>query len=384
MSVMEKVSKETKDIQERQDVPERPAILFLVQEFLDSQFLKHETKKDKDASEDSIKVRFSNQCAKLNEDKAVCVLNNKFEDPAARLSYILLHFTHTAYIVNSVLSDAYSACTNVRSQTTVFNEMMRSIDWGRLSVFSFGGGSGSDILGVLMWLHRFGFNARVTAATADSCQQWESTMNNVFKMMQFELPELSKEAPNPQQKYTHNLWRKLDGGIKFFHSSLNKPDALFKPASKELIAVSQADLITFPFVISGLTDSSDASHAIQYVLDSMKPGAVLVYIDFVEGSHTELVNNLAYWCGLRRIYYMKEMEYELPEYEKAEFLQEYTKEIGEVRSGKVTAIVYKKPSGYSFDRKARIGKRESKNIRQAQIRLKKKNPDFKLFKPSYY
>ena len=319
------MSKEKKD----PNVPERPAILFLVQEFLDSQFLKHETKKDKKDKKDEepIKERFSQQCSKLNEAKAVCVLNNQFEDPAARLSYMLLHFTHNAYIVNSVLSDAYSACTNIRTQTTVFNEMMRSIDWGRLSVFSFGGGSGSDILGVLMWLHRFGFNARVTAATTDTCAQWESTMNNIFKMMLYETPELATKEPNPQQQYTHNLWRKLDGGIKFFHSSLSTPDALYKPGSKELIAVSQADLITFPFVISGLAESTDASHAIQYVLDSMKPGAVLVYIDFVEGSHTELLNNLAYWCGLRRIYYMKEMQYELPEYEKPEFLQDYTREV---------------------------------------------------------
>lgn len=366
------------------EVPERPAILFLVQEFLDAQLLKH--KKDTSASDDKsdMKLKLSKECVKLKEDEGVCVVNRKFDD-AARLGYMLTHFTQTAYVVNSVLTDAYAACTNVRTQTTVLNELMRSVEWGRLSVFSFGGGAGADMLGVLMWLHRFGFNAKVTAATQCNAE-WEGTMTSLFKMMQFEQPEVKEETsadPTAQQKYTHNLWRRLDGGIKFFHSSLTKADSLFKPSSKELLAVSQADLVTFPFVISALSETSDASHAIQYVLDSMKPGAVLVYIDFVDGSHTELVNNLAYWCGMRRVYYMKEMECTLPEYEKSEYLEQFT-EVGEVRDSKVTAIVFKKPSGYSWDRKARLSKRESKNIRQAQIRLKKKHPDFKLFKPTYY
>jgi len=380
--VLEKVG----DKEEGPQLP-RPAVYTFVQELLDSLFLKYEAKKalNPDKNNENIREEFNKECNLINSSKYIGLSEHGYEETPARLAYVLLHFTQNTYLVNSVLSDAYAACTNLQSRTTVFNELMRSIDWGRISVFSFGGGPAADIMGILMWLHRFGFNIRVQAATTDTCKQWESTATSAYKMMQFETPDKDVE-PTPQQKYTHNLWKKLDGGIKFFHSSLKTPTSLFKTGSKEMIAIGQADIITLPFAVSPVADAPETSNAIQCVLDAMKPGALLVYLDHMEGSQTELINNLAYWCGLRRIYFMKEMEYTMPKYEQPEFLEPYSKDLDEpvCRDTKVTAIVYKKPSGYSYDRRMKMSRRESNNIKQAQMRLKKSNPDFKLFRPSYY
>ena len=355
----------------------RPAVYRFVQEALDTLFLKHT---EKDCNDN-----FDEQCNKINSPKFLSVLEHEYENPSARLAYILLHFTQHTYLVNSVLSDAYAACTNLQSRTTVFNELMRSIDWGRISVFSFGGGPASDVMGVLMWLHRFGFNVRVQAATADTCKQWEETTKTLLDEMQFESVG-DENKPTQQQKYMHNLWKKLDGGIKFVNSGLKSSTSLLKSGSKELVAIGQADIVTLPFALSPIADCAETSNALQGVLNALKPGALLVYLDHTEGTQTELINNMAYWCGMRRIYFMKEMKYTMPKYEDADLLEKYSKSLDSPvpRETKVTAIVYKKPSGYSFDKKVKMTRREQNNIKQAQIRLKKTNPDFKLFRPTYY
>jgi len=76
------------------------------------------------------------------------------------------------------------------------------------------------------------------------------------------------------------------------------------------------------------------------------------------------------------------MNYELPKYEKKEYLERYSKEfeVDSVRSSKVASIVFKRPSASSleFERKVRISERERKNIQQAQTRLRKKNPSFRF------
>ena len=72
--------------------------------------------------------------------------------------------------------------TTVSSLRCTF-QVMSCVDWGRINVFSLGGGPGSDILGVLMWLHRHGLHAKVSASVADKCSQWELTMNAIFKAM---------------------------------------------------------------------------------------------------------------------------------------------------------------------------------------------------------
>lgn len=355
----------------------RPAVYRFVQEALDTLFLKH-TKTDCFSD-------FEEQCNEINSPKFLSPLEHGYEAISARLAYILLHFTQHTYLVNSVLSDAYAACTNLQSRTTVFNELMRSIDWGKISIFSFGGGPAPDVFGVLMWLHRFGFNVRVQAATADSCKHWEDTTKSLLDEMQFEsLDEESK--PTQQQKYMHNLWKKLDGGIKFVHSGLKSSTSLLKSGSKELVAIGQADIVTLSFALSPIADCAETSDALQGVLNALKPGALLVYLDHTEGTQTELINNMAYWCGMRRIYFMKEMKYSMPKYESTDLLEKYAKSLDKpvLRESKVTAIVYKKPSGYSFDKKIKMTRREQNNIKQAQIRLKKTNPDFKLFRPTYY
>ena len=361
----------------------RPAVYRFVQEALDSLFAKHNSKKSED--KEDINEDFIKQCNELNSAKYLGTMEQSYEEMAPRLAYLLLHFTQHTYLVNSILSDAYAACTNLQSRTTVFNELMRSIDWGRISIFSFGGGPAADIVGVLMWLHRFGFQTKVQAAMADTCKQWEGTTNAMLKLMQFESNDDSPK-PTPQQKYTHNLWKRLDGGVKYFNSSLKSPTGLFKSGSKEMVAIGQADMITLPFALSSVADAPETSNALQGMLNAIKPGALLVYLDHTEGGQTELINNLAYWCGMRRIYFMKEMNYVMPQYEDADILKSYAKDLENPvpRESKVTAIVYKKPSGYSYDRRMKMSRREQNNVKQAQIRLKKSNPDFKLFRPSFY
>ena len=363
----------------------RPAVYRFVQGALDDLFDKHQSKKGNNADDSDLTENFNKQCNQINSAKYLGTMEHNYEEVAPRLAYLLLHFTQHTYLVNSILSDAYAACTNLQSRTTVFNELMRSIDWGRISIFSFGGGPAADVVGVLMWLHRFGFQTKVQAAMADTCKEWEATTNTVFKMMQFE-SDNDDVKPSPQQKYTHNLWKRMDGGIKYFNSSLKSPAALLKSGSKEMIAIGQADIITLPFALSSVADAPETSNALHGMLNAIKPGALLVYLDHTEGGQTELINNLAYWCGMRRIYFMKEMKYAMPKYEDADILENYAKDLdGPVpRETKVTAIVYKKPSGYSYDRRMKMSRREQNNIKQAQIRLKKSNPDFKLFRPSFY
>lgn len=373
--------------------PERPAITWLIKEVLDTLCLEDKVKSNKEGSSDeSLEKRCAEACKKRVAQKAISTLAVKgsFEDPAARMSHVYLHFTKNTYLVNSVISDAYAACTHLQTGTTVFNEVMKAIEWGRLSVFSLGGGPGDDILGVLMFLHRHGFNAKVSAAVADKCGAWEKTMNSIFKSLNTNKGadvKVEKEKLSQQELYLQNLWRRLDGGIKYHKADIRAPAYFLQPYSAEAMALAQADIILLPFVLSAIKDSEDCSAALQNVLEAMKPGALLVYIDTLKSGCTETINELAYWCGLRRIYFMTEMNYELPKYEKKEYLEGYAKEFeaDSVRSSKVASIVFKRPSASSleFERKARISERERKNIQQAQTRLRKKNPSFRFFAPSY-
>lgn len=368
--------KKTKD---ESDLP-RPAIYTLVQDILND-FL---SKQNKNEDGDFLKKLMENSNS-INSSKFLGNLEHSYEDASERLAYILVHFSQQTYLVNSILSDAYAACTNLQTRTTVFNELMRSVDWGRISVFSFGGGSAADVFGVLMWLHRFGFNSRVSACAIDTCKNWEPTVSTILKTMQFESEDKEKK-PTPQQKYTHNLWKKMDGNIKFFNSSLKASTALFKPGSKEMVMIGQADIISLPFVLSSVVEDPETSNTIQCILNAVKPGAILIYLDHPEGGQTELINNLAYWCGMRRIYFMKQMNYSMPKYESDDILEKFAKGMENPisRESKITAIVYKKPSGFAYDRRIKMSRREQNNVKGAQIRLKKSNPDFKLFKPSSY
>ena len=371
-------------VKDEQEQECRPAVYTLMKDLVDGYVQKSdEAAADGDSD---LEKKVLDEIKKLKDSRNISLYGYKYEELPSKLAFLTLHFTQHAYIVNSILSDSYAACTNIQSQTTVFNELMRSIDWGRLSVFSFGGGPAPDVFGVLMFLHRFGFNTLVQASSTDACKSWEGIAQNLFKKLQFEGDDDGKSLPNPQQKYTHNLWKKIDGGIRFFHASLKSPGSFFNSTSKEMIAIKHADIVTLPFVLSSVFDAPETSNALQYVLDSVKPGALVVYVDHPEGKQTELINNLSYWCGLRRVYFMKEMHFSMPKYEDPEILQSYTVDIDKAltRTFKVTAIVFKKPSGYSYDRRMRMSRREVNNIRQAQIRLKKSNPDFKLFRPGVY
>lgn len=383
-------------------VPERPSLTFMIKEVLDALCLENKVKSNKEgSSEDPLETKVKEVCKKYNGQKFMSPLAPKssYEDPAARLAHVYLHFCRQAYLVNSVMSDAYAACTHLPTGTTVFNEVMKAIDWGRLSVFSLGGGPGADILGILMFLHRHGLNAKVSGAVADKCAGWEATMAGIYKTMQDGMNPGTTEAlfnklsldqdktvdrSSDHQKYIYNLWRKLDGGIKYHKSDIRTPAYFLQPYSAEATALAQADIILLPFVLSAIKDNQDSSTAIQTILESMKPGAILVYLDFHQGGYTECINELAYWCGLRRVYFMMDMKYDMPDYEKKDYLNKYTQEFGTepVTSSRVASIVYKKPSAYEYERRSKLSERERKNIHQAQLRLKKKNPSFRFFQPS--
>jgi len=376
---------------ETTDMPERPSITWMIKEVFDALCLEDKVKSNKEgSSEESLEKRCAEACQKRMTQKAISPLGIKgsFEDPAARMAHVYLHFIKNAYLVNSVLSDAYAACTHIPSGTTVFNEVMKAIDWGRLSVFSLGGGPGDDILGVLMFLHRHGFNAKVSGAVADKCGAWEKTMNSIFKSLnsaQGADVKIEKDKLTQQQLYLQNLWRRLDGGIKYHKSDIRAPAYFLQPYSAEAMALAQADIILLPFVVSAIKDNEDCSAALQNVLENMKPGALLIYIDTAKSGCTETINELAYWCGLRRIFFLTEMTFDLPKYEKKEYLDRYSEEFEaeSVRATKVASIVFKRPSAAcEFERKGRMSERERKNIQQAQARLRKKNPSFRFFAPS--
>jgi len=369
--------------------PERPALNYLIKEVLDTLCLEDKVKSNKEgSSEDSLEKRCAEACKKRVAQQAgsPLAIKSSFEDPAARMAHVYLHFVKNAYLVNSVMSDAYAACTHVPTGTTVFNEVMKAIDWGKLSVFSLGGGAGADIFGILMFLHRHGFNAKVSGAVADKCGAWEQTMSSIFKSLNSVKGDakVEKDKLTAQQVYTQNLFKRLDGGIKYHKADIRNPANFLQPYSAEAMALAQADIILLPFVLSAIKENEDCSTAIQNVLEAMKPGALLIYIDTVKSGCTETINELAYWCGLRRIYFMMEMGAELPKYEKKEYLDKYAKEFEteSVRNTKVASIVFKRPSACEFERRGRITERERKNIQQAQTRLRRKNPSFRFFQPS--
>ena len=371
------------------EAPERPSVYFLIKEVMDTLCLEDKVKSNKEgSSEDSLEQRCAEACQKriAQSSASPLAMKTSFEDAAARMAHVYLHFTKNAYLVNSVISDAYAACTHVPTGTTVFNEVMKAIDWGRLSVFSLGGGAGADIFGILMFLHKHGFNAKVSGSVADKCSAWEQTSSSIFKSLNATNGEtkIEKDKLTSQQLYTQNLWRRLDGGIKYHKADIRDPAHFLQPYSAEAMALAQADIILLPFVLSAIKENEDCSTAIQNVLEAMKPGAILIYIDTVKSGCTETINELAYWCGLRRIYFMMEMSADLPNYEKKEYLDAYAKEFETepVRNAKVASIVFKRPSACEFERRGRITERERKNIQQAQTRLRKKNPSFRFFQPS--
>jgi len=386
-------------VEQQTVVPERPSLTYMIKEVLDALCLENKVASNKEgSSEDPLETKVKEVCKRFNGVKYMSPLAPKscYNEPAARMAHVYLHFCRQAYLVNSIMSDAYAACTHLPSSTTVFNEVMKAIDWGRVSVFSLGGGPGADILGILMFLHRHGLNAKVAGAVADKCPGWESTMTAIFQTMQsanvstedlfnnLSLEQTSKDRSSDHQKYIYNLWRRLDGGIKYHKSDIRTPAYFLQPYSAEATALAQADIILLPFVLSAIKDNQDSSTAIQAILESMKPGAILVYIDFAQGGYTECINELAYWCGLRRVYFMMDMTYDLPEYEKKDYLTKYTEEFGAspMTTSRVASIVYKKPSAYEYERRNKLSDRERKNIHQAQSRLKKKNPSFRFFQPS--
>jgi len=355
---VKKETKDTKDAKPASDDP-RPSLYAFIRDVIEKLL----------ESNPEIVPDFIAESDKLNSVTGISTFNREFPDAASRVAYTLIHGAQRMYLVNSVLTDAYSACTNLQSRTTVFNELMQGVDWGTVNVYSMGGGPGCDVVGVLMWLHRFGLRPKISASVSERNEQWEGIAKTMLSM-------LKKEgAKTPQHSYVQNLWKKLEGGnVRYFAGS--------EPSVKQTACNAQADIVLLPFALGGLGE--DVSECLQTTLDAMKPGALLVYLDHCDSPHTELINNLSYWSGLRRIYFMKEMTMTMPKYEKSEYLEKWSTSMEKaiLRDSKCTAVVYKKPSGYAYDRRRKMGRREQEAIKGTQIRLKKTNPSLRMFRPT--
>lgn len=214
-----------------------------------------------------------------------------FSDPFTRWSYMFVFMMRHVHLVFYALDQA------------VYEKILKVIPSGRpTNVCMIGGGPGSDVLGLGLFLMKHGCTSKLTdqVNVLDKCQEWSDSWSQLHRF----LPErYSKGIPEVNYHSFDYLNNKLtpeqlgcveDAHIVTMIKSLSPVAAWLKtkPIHQSYVRGAYGQL---KCVISEW-------HSVYEILKAMKPGAFLLYIDNETGPQRQILMNTVKFLKFKIIF----------------------------------------------------------------------------------
>ncbi|XP_015924438.1 uncharacterized protein [Parasteatoda tepidariorum] len=200
-----------------------------------------------------------------------------YNDPAHRCAYLHKYAPlHTA-LVSDMLGKS------MQQVKFILQEII--LDTGRIEICSLGGGPGSDILGVISVLsEELGF-FQLKATIIDYMDKWKYTFGAIIRELRCENYGLISEFVQPQyfswNYIGHNLLGKMSNDV-------NK-------------AIHRANLITMVKFVSAAA-CKDTAEMVKKIFRSLKPGALVLFIDNDAGGFYKVVVKGAQDCDMVTVF----------------------------------------------------------------------------------
>ncbi|KFM63513.1 hypothetical protein X975_26547, partial [Stegodyphus mimosarum] len=193
-----------------------------------------------------------------------------YNDAAHRCAYLHkyapLHTVMVYHMINRALIQNFS----------VFQNTLRN---GCLKLCSLGGGPGSDVLGVLAAMHEnFGFN-QISVTIVDYMVNWSITFSSIVQELRF------------------GNYGTLGGNFspQYFDWAYIGDNLLGKMSNQVNRAIAAAEIITMVKFVSAAA-CKDTHQMIKKIFSTMKPGAIVLYIDNAGGRFHQLMSRVATEC----------------------------------------------------------------------------------------
>lgn len=271
----------------------------------------------------------------LNE--AVLVAN--YNDAAHRCAYIHKYALCYTGMVCDLLQEAISEEPIVRR----FFESKR-----RLTLCSLGGGPGTDIVGAFAaFISTIGF-IPCSVSILDYAREWESTFKIIVGELRWgSLPIFSDMIIPPNFNYEYIGCNLLT-------------DVTSKFSVKE--AISSADFLTMIKFISA-AGCNHTRGMVENVFRTMKPGAMLLFIDNAAGGFQSMVQQVANQYGMITVFGpLLHYDYEKPDFSITRF--GYTSQ----SKTKVAVQIWKKPEHRFFNASQDLRNQYYRSSRTEQTR----------------
>ncbi|XP_035210906.1 uncharacterized protein LOC118185190 [Stegodyphus dumicola] len=267
-----------------------------------------------------------------------------YNDPAHRCAY--LHKYAMCY--TGMVSTLFEMAINVNADIREYIDSRKC-----LNVCSLGGGPGTDIIGILTVICRFG-NFPAFMTVVDYASEWQITFKNIIKEIKSSFPEHV---------------RMMVSSNYFKYQYLNG-DLLSQVTTNSNIrnAVMSADIVTMvKFISAAACDKT--RKMVKDIFGCMKPGALLIFIDNASGGFHEMISQVASECNMQLAFGpLLHYDYEDARFSRTRF--GYTSQ----SKTKITFYVWKKPTDTT-----QLLKNEYYAYNQQSVDI----PDFVSFKANY-
>jgi SAM-dependent methyltransferase len=161
-----------------------------------------------------------------------------YKSPVRRLAYVYKYVTSHANLVCNFL------------EHDVFVDIFQRSE---VDVACIGGGPGSDLLGILKFMHKNNLNFRLTCALHDKDRAWFETWRDIGKKCECDFR---------------------------LHTSNDCVDVTNKETWQDLEEFLQSDIFTFIYFMSEVYKDRDKSaEYFEYIFRNAKQGAIFLYVD---------------------------------------------------------------------------------------------------------
>ncbi|XP_015924429.1 uncharacterized protein [Parasteatoda tepidariorum] len=200
-----------------------------------------------------------------------------FKSPAYRCAYL-----HKYAPIHTILvSDVTERVIDL--QFNYFYDVI--VNSGRVNVCSLGGGPGSDIVGIVLSLHNAFGPFQVYTNVIDCMPHWNSTLNSLIR---------------ETQQGSYGILKTCFSG-QYFNWNYIGANLLDEFSEKVIQAISSADILNMVKFVSAAV-CADTPSMIKRIFSSMKPGAMVFFLDNSVGDVKYLLTKIAEECELEPLY----------------------------------------------------------------------------------
>ncbi|XP_033113629.1 uncharacterized protein LOC117114168 [Anneissia japonica] len=241
-----------------------------------------------------------------------------FNDPTNQACYVFLYFPALCYGTLHGLLECRRYLTTVLVEKPLTDRCLK--------VCALGGGPGTDLFGVRMFLNATGYgDVPIKATVLDKYPKWCLA----FQCLSLQLH--------------HSSCRPMPISAEYIHLEVNSQSVHSIPID----SIADADLITCSKFVSAVRALPNSREMILAVLRSVKPDAYIFYMDNSKGDNTEYFRSIATYANCTEVTSFVrdgDNQFRLPKTEQSNILQNLSRwfDINSQRNLRVTFMMWKK------------------------------------------